>query len=117
MFKRFIFLFSVLVLFFSLVFGEFVGADREEKSVDIGKIYVEEKQSEIINGLNTNIMSSTVIKGKILEAGSKANVADAVKEAPGVYFQKAGSLFSKSRYNWLFCRFFCPFCFKNKRAW
>ena len=90
MFKRFIFLFSVLVLFSSLVFGEFVGADREEKSVDIGKIYVEEKQSEIINGLNTNIMSSTVIKGKILEAGSKANVADAVKEAPGVYFQKAG---------------------------
>lgn len=90
MVKRFLALLFILIMSFSLLFGEFVGAGGEEKSVDIGKIYVEEKESEVVNGLNKNVMSSTVIKGKILEIGSKANIVDAVKEAPGVYFQKAG---------------------------
>ncbi len=84
-----VFLTSFVLLFLILnLFAEFIAA--EEEKVDIGKIYVEEKKDEIVNGLNKSIQTSTSFQGDIIEAGSKVILPELLKDSSGVYFNKSG---------------------------
>ncbi len=82
-------LFLFLFFIFISSYAQFVGAGGEENK-DIGKIYVEEQKEQIINGLNSNIQTTTTLLGDIINANGKVILPEILKYSSGIYFEKSG---------------------------
>ncbi len=89
--KRMFMLF-VFVMTAVCVNAQVSSAGGGETSLDIGKVYVEDKGEEHTSGPGEYGQYEAVFKGSIIEAGAGSNVADVLDAEPGVYSLKAGVL-------------------------